>query len=79
MARCVARRSGRSLTLVTRTAGRQPLLVLDGQMRVVTANQAFFRSFFATPRETLGRRVYDLGHRQWDVPELRELLDEIVP
>jgi signal transduction histidine kinase/ActR/RegA family two-component response regulator len=56
---------------------RTPLLVLDERMHVLSANTAFFRAFQVTPAETAGRLVFDLGDRQWDVPLLRERLQEI--
>jgi two-component system CheB/CheR fusion protein len=58
---------------------RDPLLVLDKELRVVSANQAFYRSFQRVPAETEGRFIYELGNRQWDIPELRHLLEEILP
>jgi two-component system CheB/CheR fusion protein len=58
---------------------RQPLLVLDGALRVRQANRAFYRTFAVKPEEAIGRPLYDLGNRQWDIPRLRELLDTIIP
>ncbi len=58
---------------------REPLLVLDGQLRVERANRSFYRTFRITPRNTLGQHIYDLGNREWDIPRLRELLMDIVP
>jgi light-regulated signal transduction histidine kinase (bacteriophytochrome) len=58
---------------------RHPLVVLDGQLRVRTANQAFYRVFQIPPAETLDLLLYDLGSGQWDSPELRTLLEEILP
>jgi two-component system cell cycle sensor histidine kinase/response regulator CckA len=58
---------------------REPLLVLDAELRVVSANRSFYQFFQVTPEETAGRRVYELGNRQWDIPELRELLERILP
>jgi two-component system CheB/CheR fusion protein len=60
-------------------AVRQPLIILDGNLRVVTASKAFYRTFQVGDRETQGRMVYELGDGQWDNPELRRLLEEIVP
>lgn len=57
----------------------QPLLVLDGRLRVQAANPAFLRHFQVSAGATEGRLVYDLGNRQWDIPELRRLLEEILP
>jgi len=58
---------------------REPLLVLDGDMHVVSVNQSFYRMFGVTPEETEGNLLYDLGNRQWDIPRLHELLEEILP
>jgi two-component system CheB/CheR fusion protein len=58
---------------------RQPLLVLDGQLRVRTANRSFYQTFQATPQETEGRLIYELGNGQWNIPRLRTFLEEIVP
>ncbi len=58
---------------------RQPLLVMDKDLKVISANPAFYRNFKAHPEETEGKFVYDIGNRQWDIPELRELLEEILP
>lgn len=58
---------------------REPLVVLTGDLRVVSANQAFFENFHMLPGETKGQLIYDLDQRQWDIPKLRELLEEIIP
>ena len=58
---------------------REPLLVLDAQFRVVAANQAFFASFQTTPNDTIERDLFNLGNGQWDIPELRRLLKEVLP
>lgn len=58
---------------------REPLLVLNDKLEVVSANRSFLRTFQVTPEETLGRKVYDLGNRQWDIPRLRTLLEDILP
>jgi two-component system, chemotaxis family, CheB/CheR fusion protein len=57
---------------------RQPLLVLTGDLRVKSANQAFFDQFHVRPQETTGRLVHELGNGQWDIPRLRMLLDEVL-
>ena len=56
-----------------------PLLVLDEKLRVQTANESFCECFKISPRATLNRLVYELGNGQWDIPELRLLLDRILP
>jgi PAS domain-containing protein len=58
---------------------RQPLLVLESDLRVVSANRYFYHFFQIRPEETTGRLVYELGNRQWDIPELRQLLEAILP
>jgi PAS domain S-box-containing protein len=57
----------------------EPLLVLDGDLKIISANRSFYQTFKETPSETLGKLVYDLGNRQWDIPRLRMLLEEILP
>jgi two-component system, chemotaxis family, CheB/CheR fusion protein len=58
---------------------REPLLVLDAGLRVRRANRAFYRAFKVTPEETEGRLVYELGNHQWDIPQLRRLLEDVLP
>ncbi len=58
---------------------REPLLALDSDLRVVKANRSFYHSFEVTPQGTIGNLIYDLGNRQWDIPKLRTLLEEILP
>jgi two-component system CheB/CheR fusion protein len=58
---------------------REPLLVLDGTLKVISANQAFYRTFQTTKEETEFRPIYELGDGQWDIPQLREILEEIIP
>jgi PAS domain-containing protein len=58
---------------------RDPLLVLDEQLRVEAANAAFYRTFRVSREETAGQRFYELGDGQWDIPRLRQLLEEVVP
>ncbi|MEO6196095.1 MAG: chemotaxis protein CheB [Thermoanaerobaculia bacterium] len=57
---------------------REPLLVLDGKLRVERANRTFYDTFQVRRQETEGRFLYDLGNRQWDVPALREALRSIL-
>jgi two-component system, chemotaxis family, CheB/CheR fusion protein len=63
---------------ILRTA-RGPLVVLGADLRVHMANDAFYETFKVSPDMTEGRLIYDLGNRQWDIPELRQLLEEIIP
>jgi PAS domain-containing protein len=58
---------------------REPLLVLDADLKVILANRNFYRTFEVTADETIGSFIYDLGNKQWDIPKLRELLETILP
>ena len=58
---------------------REPLLVLDRDLRVVTASRSFYEFFKVKPEETVGQLIYDLGDKQWDISKLRELLETILP
>ena len=58
---------------------RESLLVLDRELRVISANRAFFETFQVSREETESRLIYELGNRQWDIPELRMLLEEVLP
>ena len=58
---------------------REPLIVLDSDLRILSANRSFYNSFKVTPEETIGNLIYDLGNRQWDIPRLRTLLEDILP
>src|SRR6202163_1975502 len=58
---------------------REPLLILDATLRVRSANRAFYQTFHVTPAETENRLIYELGNGQWDIPDLRTLLEDIIP
>ena len=58
---------------------REPLVVLDGNLRVLTANRSFYQTFQVSPSVTEGRFLYQLGNGEWNVPELRALLEDILP
>lgn len=58
---------------------REPLLILDSDLRIKSANRSFFKNFRVHEQETVGQLVYKLGNNQWDIPELRKLLEEIIP
>jgi two-component system CheB/CheR fusion protein len=58
---------------------REPLIVLDEDLRVVTASRSFYEVFKVNPEETVGQLIYNLGNKQWDIPKLRELLENILP
>jgi PAS domain S-box-containing protein len=58
---------------------REPLVVLNSDLKILTANQSFYNTFKVTPEDTIGNFIYDLGNRQWDIPRLRVLFKEILP
>jgi signal transduction histidine kinase/DNA-binding response OmpR family regulator len=58
---------------------REPLLILDSSLRVHSANGAFYQTFHVSAEETENRLIYELGNGQWDIPDLRMLLEDIVP
>ena len=58
---------------------REPLLILDSTLRVHSANRAFYQTFHVTSEETENQLIYELGNGQWDIPDLRTLLEDIVP
>jgi two-component system CheB/CheR fusion protein len=58
---------------------REPLVILNQNLQVMKANKSFYGTFRATSGETEGRLIYDLGNGQWNIPKLRELLENILP
>ena len=57
---------------------REPLLVLDETFRIKMASRSFYQTFRVTPALTEGRLLYEIGNGQWDIPELRVLLDDVL-
>lgn len=57
----------------------EAFLLLDANLTVIMANSAFYKAFAVDMGNTIGRRVYDLGNRQWDIPKLRKLLEQVIP
>jgi diguanylate cyclase (GGDEF)-like protein/PAS domain S-box-containing protein len=58
---------------------REPLVVLNSDLKILTANHSFYETFEVTPEKTIGEFIYDVGNRQWDIPRLRVLVEEILP
>ncbi|MDD2848036.1 MAG: PAS domain S-box protein, partial [Desulfuromonadaceae bacterium] len=58
---------------------RKPLMVLDSDLKILTANHSFYDTFKVVPEDTIGNFIYDLGNRQWDIPQLRVLFKNILP
>lgn len=57
----------------------EPLIVLDKDLKVISASPSFYETFKVRTDETLGRYIYELGDNQWDIPQLRTLLEDILP
>ncbi|MDB5031755.1 CheR family methyltransferase [Mucilaginibacter sp.] len=58
---------------------RDPLIILDKELRIKRVTGGFYTKFKLTEEETEGSYIYELGNRQWDIPELRELLEDVLP
>jgi len=58
---------------------REPFLILDKDLRVMVANESFYRTFQVEKNETEKKLVYQLGNGQWNIPDLRKLLEDILP
>lgn len=72
-------KDGHTLTLGIIDTIREPLIVLNNDLRVVVASRAFYNKFALTHKNTVGKHFYDLGDGQWNIPALRTLLEEIIP
>ena len=58
---------------------RESLLILSSDLRVISANPMFYENFQVSPGETETRLLYELGNGQWDIPELKKLMEDILP
>ncbi|MDO9107907.1 MAG: PAS domain-containing protein [Coriobacteriia bacterium] len=58
---------------------REPLLVMDSDMRVISANPSFYKTFKLTPEATIKKVLYNLGNNEWDITALRNLLEDLLP
>jgi len=58
---------------------REPLVVLEPDLRVQTANRSFYETFRVNPTATEGQSLFALGNRQWDITRLRQMLEEVLP
>src|SRR5215203_297031 len=61
------------------TTIRESLLILDKNLRIKNANSCFYKTFEVTEEETEGKLLYDVGNKQWNIPKLKELLEEVIP
>jgi len=64
-------------TLVS--VSRESFLILDSEFRVILANDVFYKNFQVKSSQTVGKLIFDLGNGQWNIPELKKLLSEILP
>ncbi|MHA1377271.1 MAG: PAS domain S-box protein [Candidatus Helarchaeota archaeon] len=58
---------------------RDPLLILDGDLKIISASRSFYQTFKASAAEIEGQLLYNLHNKQWDIPELRDFLEKILP
>ena len=58
---------------------REPILILDKDLRIRGANESFYRTFQVEPKDTESKIVYEIGNGQWNIPSLRKLLEDILP
>ena len=58
---------------------REPVLILDKDFRIMTANESFYMTFKVEPKDTEKKIVYELGNGQWNIPALQKLLEDILP
>jgi two-component system CheB/CheR fusion protein len=72
-------RSARDYAEAVLRTTRDPLIVLSADLTVESASEAFYKTFNVNPAETEGQLIYDLGNHQWDIPQLRQVLEEIIP
>ena len=58
---------------------RESFLILDDKLRVISANPTFYKVFLVSPQQTENKFLYELGNGQWNSPELKSLLEEVLP
>lgn len=58
---------------------RESLVILDGELRIKSTNKSFLNTFNRTKEDTFGKYLYELNSGEWNIPELRKLLEEILP
>lgn len=58
---------------------REPLIILDGDLRIKTANKSFFEAFNVKKKDTYNKLIFELGNNQWNIPKLKHLLRDILP
>ena len=75
----VAERNARQLAESIIATVREPLVIMDGNLRVISASRSFYRQFQVGQKDVVGRPLHELGNGQWNIPALRELLESILP
>ncbi len=75
----IALQEARKLTESIMDSVHEPFLVLDRNMMIVSANRSFHKIFGVTTADTVGRQIYELSQHKWDIPKLRNLLENILP
>jgi PAS domain S-box-containing protein len=58
---------------------REPLLILESDLKVITANRSFYENFMIDPAEIEGRYFYELGNGEWNIPDLMKQLRDVLP
>ncbi len=58
---------------------REPILILNKDFRVISVNESFYKIFQVKPKDTISKIVYELGNGQWNTPNLRKLLEDVLP
>jgi two-component system CheB/CheR fusion protein len=58
---------------------REPLIILNKDLKVRSANKAYYNKFQTTEEETVGKYFFEQGSKQWDIPDLKETLESILP
>ena len=75
----IANRQARDLAEAVVDTVPEPLLVLDGELRVMSANRAFYRQFGGAAASVVGQPFFDVEHGQWDCAEMHDLLENVLP
>ncbi len=58
---------------------RESFLILDSDLRIISANPIFYKTFRVLPKQTENKYIYELGNGQWNIPELKKLMENILP
>lgn len=75
----IASRQARELAEAVVNTMREPLVVLDAGLNVISVNQPFCQAFAVRQADTVGQSIFEFGHRQWDFPAMHDLLENVLP